>query len=256
MYVYIHTYIYTYEYMYVCIYICIYIYIYIYIYIHVHIYIYIHIYIYAYIMCPHTYLYIRIYHVHIHICTYLRIYIHVHIYTYVYIYTYTYTHTYIHIHTHTYTHMHIYIYITHIHMYTYTHINISEGPDGIARPTCGRAKEGPTVVAAALCSGRKRWALRRIGWFGAERKKTKSNARLKSMEKKSSQTAASKPTCCYALLRLQQHIIFTVSFGKLESNPLDPAYIKITPFCHNPCVHVVVCVCLRERESVRENKTE
>jgi len=33
-------------------------------------------------------------------------------------------------------------------MHTYTHINISEGPDGIARPTCGRAKEGPTVVAA------------------------------------------------------------------------------------------------------------
>ena len=35
-------------------------------------------------------------------------------------------------------------------MHTYTRINISEGPDGIARPTCGRAKEGPTVVAAAL----------------------------------------------------------------------------------------------------------
>jgi len=43
-------------------------------------------------------------------------------------------------------------------------------------------------------SGRKRWASRRIGWFGAGRgKKTKSNARLKSMEMKSSQTAASKP---------------------------------------------------------------
>ena len=40
----------------------------------------------------------------------------------------------------------------------------------------------------------KRWACRRIGWFGAGRgKKTKSNARLKSMQKKSSQTAASKP---------------------------------------------------------------
>ena len=34
---------------------------------------------------------------------------------------------------------------------------------------------------------------RRIGWFGAGRgKKTKSNARLKSMEKKSCQTASSK----------------------------------------------------------------
>jgi len=44
-------------------------------------------------------------------------------------------------------------------------------------------------------SGRKRWESRRIGWFGADRgKKTKSNARLKSMEKKSSQTAASKQT--------------------------------------------------------------
>ena len=41
----------------------------------------------------------------------------------------------------------------------------------------------------------KRWSSRRIGWFGAGRgKKTKSNARLKSMEKKSSQTAASKST--------------------------------------------------------------
>jgi len=37
-------------------------------------------------------------------------------------------------------------------------------------------------------------ASRKIGWFGAGReKKTHSNARLKSMEKKSSQTAASKP---------------------------------------------------------------
>jgi len=43
-------------------------------------------------------------------------------------------------------------------------------------------------------SGRKRWASRRIGWFGADRgKKTKNNIHLKSMEKKSSQTAASKP---------------------------------------------------------------
>ena len=40
-----------------------------------------------------------------------------------------------------------------------------------------------------------KWASRRIRWFGAGReKKTKSNARLKSMEKKSSQTAASKST--------------------------------------------------------------
>jgi len=39
-----------------------------------------------------------------------------------------------------------------------------------------------------------RWVSRRIGLFGADRgKKTKSGARLKSMEKKSSQTAASKP---------------------------------------------------------------
>jgi len=38
------------------------------------------------------------------------------------------------------------------------------------------------------------WAGRRIRWFGSgRRKKTKSNARLKSVEKKSSQTAASKP---------------------------------------------------------------
>ena len=42
-------------------------------------------------------------------------------------------------------------------------------------------------------SGRKWWAGRRIEWFGVGREeKTKSNARLKSMEKKSSQTAASK----------------------------------------------------------------
>ena len=41
----------------------------------------------------------------------------------------------------------------------------------------------------------KDWEVERIGWFGAGRgKKMKSNARLKSMEKKSSQTAASKPT--------------------------------------------------------------
>jgi len=40
----------------------------------------------------------------------------------------------------------------------------------------------------------KRLASRKIDWFGAGRvKKTKSNARLTSMEKKSSQTAASKP---------------------------------------------------------------
>ena len=43
-------------------------------------------------------------------------------------------------------------------------------------------------------SGKKKWASRRIGWFSAGRgKKTKSNAHLKSMEKKSSQTTASKP---------------------------------------------------------------
>ena len=43
-------------------------------------------------------------------------------------------------------------------------------------------------------SGRQGWASRRIGWFGADRgKKTKGNIRLKSMEKKSSPTTASKP---------------------------------------------------------------
>ena len=43
------------------------------------------------------------------------------------------------------------------------------------------------------CSGQKRSASRRIGWFGAGRgKKLKSNARLKPMEKKSTQTTASK----------------------------------------------------------------
>jgi len=61
--------------------------------------------------------------------------------------------------------------------------------------------DGPTVVVWEIyrnrsrSSGRKRWASRRVGWFGAGReKKTKSNARLKSMEKKTSQTAASKRT--------------------------------------------------------------
>jgi len=49
-------------------------------------------------------------------------------------------------------------------------------------------KNGP-----ARAKQRKSWSSRRIGRFGAgRRKKTKSNARLKSMEKKSSQTAASK----------------------------------------------------------------
>jgi len=44
-------------------------------------------------------------------------------------------------------------------------------------------------------SGWKRWASRRIGWFGAGwGKKTKNNARLKSMEKKSYQTAARSQT--------------------------------------------------------------
>jgi len=42
-------------------------------------------------------------------------------------------------------------------------------------------------------TGWKRWASRRIGWCGAGReKKTKRNTRLKSMEKKSCQTAAIK----------------------------------------------------------------
>jgi len=50
-------------------------------------------------------------------------------------------------HTYTYTHTHIY---AHIYIHTHTHINISDGPDGIPRPTCGRAKEGPSVLAAAL----------------------------------------------------------------------------------------------------------
>ena len=41
--------------------------------------------------------------------------------------------------------------------------------------------------------GQKRWSGRKIGWFGTGRaKETKSNARLKSAEKTSSQTAASK----------------------------------------------------------------
>jgi len=60
--------------------------------------------------------------------------------------------------------------------------------------------DGPTIVVWKVyrnqnrISGRKRWASRRIGWFGAGRgKKTKNNARLKLMEKKSSQTAVSKP---------------------------------------------------------------
>jgi len=60
--------------------------------------------------------------------------------------------------------------------------------------------DGPTVVVWEGSSeseqeqGRKRWASRRIGWFAAgRRKKTKRNARLKSREKKSFQTAASKP---------------------------------------------------------------
>jgi len=52
--------------------------------------------------------------------------------------------------------------------------------------------DGPTDVAwerlsdRSRSSGRKRWASRRIGWFGVGRgKKTKSNTHLKSMEKKS-----------------------------------------------------------------------
>jgi len=60
--------------------------------------------------------------------------------------------------------------------------------------------DGPTVVVLESLSESeqeqwsKRWASRRIGLFGAGREnKTKSNAWLKSMEKKSSQTAASKP---------------------------------------------------------------
>ena len=60
--------------------------------------------------------------------------------------------------------------------------------------------DGPTVVVwdSLSESEQEQWstkiACRRIGWLGAGRgKKTKSNARLKSMEKKSSQTAASKP---------------------------------------------------------------
>ena len=58
--------------------------------------------------------------------------------------------------------------------------------------------DGPTVVVwenrnLSRSSGRKRWASRRIGWFGVGRvKRTKSNARLKPMEMKSSQTEASK----------------------------------------------------------------
>jgi len=62
--------------------------------------------------------------------------------------------------------------------------------------------DGPTVVLRygkvyrnwSRSSGRKKWASRRIGWFGAGRgKKTKSYAHLKLMEQKYSETAASKP---------------------------------------------------------------
>ena len=59
--------------------------------------------------------------------------------------------------------------------------------------------EGSTVVVWkgnrnwSRRSGRKRWAIRKIERFGAGRgKKTKGNARLKSIEKKFSQPAASK----------------------------------------------------------------
>jgi len=53
-------------------------------------------------------------------------------------------------------------------------------------------------------SDQKRWAGRRIGWLGVGRgKKTKSSARLKSMDKKSSQPAANKqrPKSSTSILR-------------------------------------------------------
>jgi len=53
---------------------------------------------------------------------------------------------------------------------------------------------GKVYLNQSRSSGWKKWSNRRIGWFDAGlRKKTKSNASLKSMEKKSSHTAASKP---------------------------------------------------------------
>ena len=57
-----------------------------------------------------------------------------------------------------------------------------------------------------MSSGRKRWA--RIWWFGAGRgKKTKSNARLKSMEKKSSQTAASQSNPKHERRRIRKEAV-------------------------------------------------
>ena len=68
-------------------------------------------------------------------------------------------------------------------------------------------------------SGRKRWASQRIGWFSAGRgKKTKSNARLKSMEKKSSQTAASKPTPQQERRRIRKEAKGSQCAGKRGSN--------------------------------------
>jgi len=53
------------------------------------------------------------------------------------------------------------------------------------------------------------------GWFGAGRgKKTKSNARLKSMEKKSSQTAASKPTPKHERRRIRKEASGSQFAGK------------------------------------------
>ena len=102
---------------------------------------------------------------------YTPIYTHTHIYifTHTHIPTYTHTHTciytYIRIHIykniHMYIHIHIYPYIyryTHMHIYAHTHIHISEGPDGFARPTCGRAK-----------GGRQCW-LRPFEWAGLPRR--------------------------------------------------------------------------------------
>jgi len=71
---------------------------------------------------------------------------------------------------------------------------------GTRRPKVLGEDDGPTVVVWEGLSESeqeqwsKRLASRTIGWFGAGReKKRKSNARLKSMEKKSSQTASSTP---------------------------------------------------------------
>ena len=64
-------------------------------------------------------------------------------------------------------------------------------------------------------SGRKSCASRRIGWFGAGRgKKTKSNARLKSMEKKSFQTAASKPIRKQERRRIRKEVKGSQCAGK------------------------------------------